>query len=132
VKSATKRACYHRAVMPSGRAARAFLAGCALTVSLVAPAHTFSPPVPFDELLTELTVAVAGALRQNEQVQVVASDTALARDLGLRLARRGVRVIDAAQPDAAVITVTCSDTIAERLCAAESATGRRAQRSERA
>jgi hypothetical protein len=119
VKSVTKRACYHRAVMPSGRAARAFLAGCALTVSLVAPAHTSSPPIPFDELLTELTVAVAGVLGQNEQVQVVASDTALARDLGLRLARRGVRVIDAAQADAAVITVTCSDTIAERLCAAE-------------
>ena len=119
MKSVTKPACYHRAVMPSGRAARAFLAGCALTVSLVAPAHTVSPPVPFDELLTELTVAVADALLLNEQVQVVASDAALAGDLGLRLARRGVRVIDAAQADAAVVTVTCSETIAERLCAAE-------------
>jgi hypothetical protein len=115
----SKVACYHRAVRPSGLAARAFLTGCALTLSPVTHSQPSAQASSFNDLLTELAAGIVTSLAPNEHIQIVAADPTLARDLASLLARRGVRSAEGGGTGATVVTVTCSTTLSERLCAAD-------------
>jgi hypothetical protein len=117
----TKWACYHRAVTPSGRAARRVLVSCALVLSAAAALHARSGPLPsFDDLLVELASRIAAALPPNEPVRFTSVDAALERHFGALLVKRGVRVV----ADGAVrLSATCTDTLSARLCAATLRTG---------
>jgi len=78
-----------------------------------------SPPQPPTDLLGDLTVAIVRALGTDQEVNVLGGDDTLVRDVGRRLAERSVRVQPHSAPNATVVAVTCSDTLADRICAAE-------------
>src|SRR5439155_9861437 len=81
----------------------------------------------FDDLLADLAGRIVAAIAPADTVHLVttgspptesyASDR-LGRDLAQRLAARGVRIVDSAVP-AAVVRVSCSTNLRERVCAAD-------------
>jgi hypothetical protein len=105
--------------MPCGRTARSLIPGCALLFLLAAAPPATGQPASFDELLDELSSAIAGAVASMQPVEVVAADATVEQSMRSRLARRGVSIVERADAGAAVVSVACSTTLSERLCAAE-------------
>jgi hypothetical protein len=106
---------------------RALVCASALTCSPAFASQPLPPSEPFSDLLPELAGRIAAAVAPVEQVQLVTataegSDTAplrqLARELARLMSARGLRVVDRAE-GAAVVSFTCSETLRERVCAAD-------------
>jgi hypothetical protein len=122
LESADKTACYHRAVTPRGRAARALLPHCLVALSLLPSSSASGSAPPFDELLAELSSAIASAVASNEAVQIVAANPGQddhARALSALLARRGLRIGSDEDGRFTAITCACAITVRERVCLAE-------------
>ena len=115
------------AVARHGREALTLVNGCALMLSLLAAPQSTPPPFPYQDLVPELIEKIAASVTPVPLVRlaVAPGDDAdrprarqLERDLSEKLTARGLRVVDRAD-GAAIVTVTCSQNLRERACAAE-------------
>ena len=110
-----------------GREALTLVNGCALMLSLLAAPQSTPPSFPYQDLVPELIEKIAASVTPVPLVRlaVAPGDDAdrprarqLERDLSEKLTARGLRVVDRAD-GAAIVTVTCSQNLRERACAAE-------------
>jgi len=115
------------AVAHHGREALTLVNGCALMLSLLAAPQSTPPSFPYQDLVPELVEKIAASVTPVPLVRLVVApgDDAdrprarqLERDLSEKLTARGLRVVDRAD-GAAIVTVTCSQNLRERACAAE-------------
>ena len=110
-----------------GREALTLVNGCALMLSLLAAPQSTPPSFPYQDLVPELVEKIAASVTPVPLVRLVVApgDDAdrprarqLERDLSEKLTARGLRVVDRAD-GTAIVTVTCSQNLRERACAAE-------------